>query len=169
MDGAPTATASPAVPTERLIGEARDYAELLDALRKRLRQLGTSMERIDDLAGLPSRYVSKLFAPMELKSLSKVSMGPVLGALGLKLLVIEDAEAFARVKHRLVRKKYAGGGMLAAEKNIWRRTPALARKIRHLQILKQSPRRRREIALNAAKVRWGSERQSTGQVMALGS
>jgi hypothetical protein len=154
LTDAATSTASPTTPTERLLGEVHDYAELLDALRKRLSELGTSMERVDDVAGLPSRYTSKLFAPVQIKSLGRVSMGPLLGALGLKLLVIEDPAAFARVKHRLVRKKYAGGGMLAVEKNIWRRTPALARKIRHLQVLKQTPRRRREIACNAARRRW---------------
>jgi hypothetical protein len=65
MDDIPTAA-----PTDLLLGEARDYDQLLDALRKRLHQLGTAMERVDDLAGLPSRYVNKIFAPMELGKLS---------------------------------------------------------------------------------------------------
>jgi len=141
--------------------EVHDYAELLEALRKRIVFLGTSMERLDDISGLPSRYVSKLFAPMELKSLGKVSLGPLLGALGLKLIVVEDPAAFAAVRRRLVRKKYTGGKILAAEKNIWRRKPALARKIRHLQLLKQSPRKRREIATKAIATRWGCHAADT--------
>jgi hypothetical protein len=37
-------TASRTAPaTAQMIGEARDYAELLQALRKRIRDLGTSM------------------------------------------------------------------------------------------------------------------------------
>jgi len=41
------------------------------------------MECVDDVAGLPSRCVSKLFAPIPLKSVGRISLGLLLTTLGL--------------------------------------------------------------------------------------
>jgi hypothetical protein len=155
---APTDTA--AAPTAAsIIGEARTYDELIWLFRKRCDQLGASMERLDDVAGLPQRYISKLLAPAPIKGIGRVSLGPMLGALGLVLVVNEDAQALAKIKHRLVPSAHAGTTMLAQRKDkrflIFRGNPDLARLIRKRQVLKQSPRKRREIARNAALIRWG--------------
>jgi hypothetical protein len=159
MDFDPTAAAaSPAA--GRVIGEAKNYDELIQLFRKRCAELGTSMERLDDVAGLPQRYISKLLAPLPVKGIGRVSLGPLLGCLGLSLTVNEDAQALAKVKRRLVQASNAGTSMLAQKNRskrflIFRGNPDLARLIRKRQVLKQSPRKRREIARNAASVRWG--------------
>jgi hypothetical protein len=60
---------------------------------------------VDEVAGLPQRYTAKLLAPKGLKSLGRISMGPILGALGLKLAVLPDDEALARIRHRLPKSR----------------------------------------------------------------
>lgn len=78
-----------------------DYAGLVTALRQRIVELGTGMESVDAVAGLPARYTSKLLSRNYRSSLGQVSLGPILGALGLKLALLHDDEALARVRHRL--------------------------------------------------------------------
>ena len=102
---------------DRVIGIARSHDELLGAIKVRVAELDVSYETIDQVGGLPERYVNKLFAPVPLKGLGRVSMGLLLGALGLKLLVVEDAEAYARVRDRLVKRAIANGGMPTSKRH----------------------------------------------------
>jgi hypothetical protein len=78
-----------------------DYLGLVTALRRRIVELGTGMESVDAVAGLPARYTSKLLSRNYKTSLGQTSMGPILGALGLKLAVLPDDEALAKVIDRL--------------------------------------------------------------------
>jgi hypothetical protein len=78
-----------------------DYRGLVTALRRRIVELGTGMESVDAVAGLPARYTSKLLSRNNKTSLGQTSMGPILGALGLKLAVLPDDEALAKVIDRL--------------------------------------------------------------------
>ena len=57
-----------------------DYRGLVTALRRRIVELGTSMESVDEVAGLPARYTSKLLSRNNKTSLGQTSMGPILGA-----------------------------------------------------------------------------------------
>jgi hypothetical protein len=78
-----------------------DYLGLVTALRRRIVELGTGMESVDAVAGLPARYTSKLLSRNYKTSLGQTSLGPILGALGLKLAVLPDDEALAKVIDRL--------------------------------------------------------------------
>ena len=55
------------------------------------------------MAGLTSGYVGKVIGINGKRSLGRVSLGVLLSALGLKLLVVEDPEGLARIRPRLVR------------------------------------------------------------------
>jgi hypothetical protein len=93
----------------RVIGEvngANGYSGLVAVLRSWVCQLDTSYEAIDEVAGWQGRYVSKLLAPSALKALGRTSMGAVLGALGLKLIVAVDESALAKVRHRLSQSRW---------------------------------------------------------------
>jgi hypothetical protein len=76
-----------------VLATARSYGELIAALRARADELEVSRETIDEVAGLPARYSTKLLGPGALKNLGPMSMGAMLGVLGLKLLVAIDPEA----------------------------------------------------------------------------
>jgi hypothetical protein len=76
---------------------ASGYDELQAALRDRAEQLGTTRLAIDEVAGLPMRYAGKVLAPEQVKTLlGAKTLGPILQALGLRLVVEHDPEAFAR-------------------------------------------------------------------------
>jgi hypothetical protein len=87
-----------------------DYSGLVTALRQRIVELGTHMEAVDEVAGLPVRYTSKLMSANNQTSLGRVSLGPLLGALALKLAVVPDQDALARVRHRLLARDACGRG-----------------------------------------------------------
>ena len=53
------------------------------------------------VAGLPTRYSSKVLGLQPTRRFGQISFEALLGALGLMLIVIEDAEALARVQRRL--------------------------------------------------------------------
>lgn len=66
-----------------------------------MRALSVTFEVLDEVAGLPPRYAQKILGAKPVKGFGPISLGCILGALGLRLSVIPDAEALARVEHRL--------------------------------------------------------------------
>jgi hypothetical protein len=84
------------------------YDELITALRRRAIALSTRLEAIDDVAGLPTRYTTKLLG--KTKVLGPMSFGAMLGALALKLAVMPDDDALARIRHRLPARDPCGRG-----------------------------------------------------------
>jgi hypothetical protein len=52
-----------------------------------------------------SRYTAKLFAPHPIKGFGPISLGAIIGALAVKLIVAEDEEQLQRVRSRLVKRK----------------------------------------------------------------
>jgi hypothetical protein len=59
----------------------RSYYDLIDALRKRVLDLGTDYEEVDRVAGYTDTYTSKLLAPRPSRNFGEVSLGSMLGAL----------------------------------------------------------------------------------------
>jgi hypothetical protein len=144
-----------------VLAEATNYDELVAAFRSRIAALGTTMETLDEVAGLPLRYSSKLLAPFPIKGFGRISLGPILGALGVKICLVEDAEMLARIKHRLVPRKNTGTRVQAQRSRrylVFKGNPELARMFRLRQVLQQTPRQRRRIARIAAAARWARAR-----------
>ena len=79
----------------------RTTDDLREVFRRRVAELNISLETLDALAGLPTRYSSKVLSLQPTRSFGQISFEALLGALGLALIVIEDAEALARVQRRL--------------------------------------------------------------------
>jgi hypothetical protein len=80
-----------------------DYRTLIDTLRARAGELDISRAELDRLAGLPAGYSGKLLGRVEncVKPKNKKRAWPIgleamLGALGLRIVVIEDEAATAR-------------------------------------------------------------------------
>jgi hypothetical protein len=106
------------------------YDELITALRQRAIALNTPLEAIDDVAGLPTRYATKLLGKTSV--LGPMSFGALLGALALKLAVMPDDDALARIRHRLpARDAYGRGPQLLAGPGVGRRK-ARTRRAREL-------------------------------------
>jgi hypothetical protein len=144
--------------------EVRDYAQLIRAIRSWIAELGTAGETIDDVAGLPLRYTMKLLAPVPVKGIGRTSLGPLLGALGLKLVVAVDHEQLERIRHRLIGRHHASIALLPVGKARQRafiiNSTEVAILYNERRTLKLSPTRRSSIARIAAKARWAKVRQS---------
>ena len=155
----------------RQIATIRDYADLLEALRGRAEELKLSRQTIDEISGLPDGYAGKLFAPVPIKGLGPVSLGPILGALGLFLVVFEDVEALRRFAARRTQKFGGPGGRPAGQAMLAKRRPSgwallplvtdseFQKIMRCRQLATQGHEQRKRIARKAAKARWKSARR----------
>jgi hypothetical protein len=86
----------------RVLAEFSTYPEMLAAFRARAneRKIARSSEDTAFVAGLTSGYLAKLLAPKPVRRIGMESLGPVLGVLGVKLVMVEDEQAIARLDAR---------------------------------------------------------------------
>jgi hypothetical protein len=88
------------------LARIENYVDLVHALRARAAALNLSLEALDTLSGLADHYTSKVLTPhpqLSMRTLGKLSLGCVLGALGTELLLIENPAAMVRLSDRLAR------------------------------------------------------------------
>lgn len=154
--------------TERRLAEVRDYDGLHRALRQRADELRVSRQDLDEVAGLQSGYAGKLLAPVPIKAIGRATLGPMLGALGLKLLLVEDAEALARIRGRIgarAKAKANAGASMPAHKRkrrrgkTWRGNRGWGQMMRARQLVLSSEGERRKRARTAARARWAKSRR----------
>lgn len=131
----------------------RTYSDLQMALRARVSALGASLSTINDVAGLTGNYFHKLISPKPLRLLGPMSFGAVLGSLGLKILLVEDAEQMARIAHRLTprAKRMARPGGVTRCNGTHARKPNLVSRRFLRKIAVQGGRRRAEINASRKK------------------
>jgi len=91
----------------RIIGEFADYPGMLEALRSRVEELQIQGERFDSFAGLPDGYLSKLIGVRPVRRIGMTSLGPLLDALGIYCVVVEDPIATQRLKNRIIPRNNA--------------------------------------------------------------
>jgi len=91
----------------RIIGEFADYPGMLEALRSRVEELQIQGERFDSFAGLPDGYLSKLIGVRPVRRIGMTSLGPLLDALGIYCVVVEDPIATQRLKNRVIPRNNA--------------------------------------------------------------
>jgi hypothetical protein len=84
----------------RVLAEFSDYPGFLDAQRRRASELRITLSAEENAAisGLPARYLPKLIGVKPVKRIGPRSFGPILGLLGTKLVMVEDADALARLR-----------------------------------------------------------------------
>jgi hypothetical protein len=149
----------------RIIGSGHSYDEFVAVLRMRAHELGMAHEHLDHAAPFQTGYAGKIFAGVPMKSLGRFTFGPMLRALGLKFVLVEDADAIKRITYGAKKRNDAGESMPAKKKPRNRRS----KNNRHLRgisewgklfnakrSLKLSPMQRIAIARRAAIVRWAT-------------
>jgi len=168
-----------------ILGEARSYEDIRQALILRADELNISRETLDDASGLPDGFSSKVLSPEGQKSLGPATLGPMLGGLAVKLLIVPDEEQLTRLKkwlanqrdrtkmtlclppiagkhrpkwlfHPRKAKRMAKKRVQSAGKNGWSRLSKRGAKARARAL---SPERRREIARSGAAARWKNRRE----------
>jgi hypothetical protein len=80
----------------------RSSDDLRELFRRRVAELGISLDTLDEIAGLPTRYSAKLLSLDPTRQFGAISFSALLGALALQLVAMEDAETLARIQRRLV-------------------------------------------------------------------
>lgn len=141
----------------RQLAVVREYGELIDALRARAEELNISRETLDAITGLQAGYCSKLLAPVPIRNLGPVSLGPVIQALGLAIRIIEDPEAEARFSaqraERARESLSVGKHEISTIQITHRKLRILARRGGKKRAQKLTPFRRRQIAKMGAKAK----------------
>jgi len=105
----PAAAIVPAVanPHPPVVGRAiASYEDVISVFRDRCDELEVSRNEIDHLSGLATGYASVLLSKSTTprKIFGPLSLGRILDALGLRLLVIENSELTARTLRRRTRR-----------------------------------------------------------------
>lgn len=147
----------------RQLATVNEYTELMAALRARATELNVSRETLDAVSGLQAGYCAKLLAPVPIRAIGPSSLGPLLQALGLALIVVEDLSNFQKIEGRMrkrLRKEADADAAMPTPKRkrrrgIWRGNSDWGRVMRARATLKMSPTQIRRQAKRAANARWG--------------
>ena len=159
----PSATPSEAITQFRPIALARDFEGLRQAFRARCDELRVARVTVDEIGGLSEGQCSKLLALVRDQEMGPISFPAMLGALGLAVLVVEDAEAMARIRHRLKPRdeRYAANASVRRASDKKRGKARVAKGDREWGRIMNarrsatlSDRRRKQIARAAARARW---------------
>jgi hypothetical protein len=171
----------------RVVATAGNYLELIAGLRARVAELGISYSTVDQIAGWTDTYATKLLAEEPGRNLGPMSLDALVGALGLKIVLVEDLERLEKArrhrdfvprKHRPRRPRAVGeqayvahritrsfllqiaskGGVATREKLSDRRREQIARNAARARAAKLSPEQRSALAKKASHARWKKSR-----------
>jgi hypothetical protein len=81
------------------------YAELMQVIRARIRELQITHETVDAVSGLQSGYAGKLLCDPPMKRIGRVTWDVIFDTLGLKIVVAENRAQTAKLRPRLVKRK----------------------------------------------------------------
>ena len=76
------------------------HEALLDALRRRVAELGLTLETVENIAGLPVGYASKVLSDPPQKRMNAFTWFLVAQALGLRMVLEEDLELAEQMRGR---------------------------------------------------------------------
>ena len=89
------------------IAEVCSMDGLIKAFRARAAQLNVSYETIDHVCGFATRYTSKLLSLDAHRHVGPMSFDALVAGLGVRLVMVEDPEALAKVRSRLIERDTA--------------------------------------------------------------
>lgn len=148
-------------PLRIIAGPIADESDLVNALRARIEEANVSRSEIDQECDLPDGYTSKRLAWPQIKYYGKEAFWNTAERLGLAVILVEDPNATKRYAARMKRRSRPQA--LIGEAH-WRhaRTRSIMLEIARKNgeigaqryMIKVSKRRRKEIARNAAVIRW---------------
>jgi hypothetical protein len=83
----------------------RTAADIVEAYRRRIAELGIAHSTVDAISGLPDGYTSKLLAPVPMKTMSRAAIELLNGALAIGFVVAVDDVQAKRVQGRWTQRK----------------------------------------------------------------
>ena len=153
-----------------IIGEATNHNELIEALRARKEALGLSNAWIEHVIQLSDGHCDKILGPARERGLSQLTSDGLLSALAIKLIIVEDEAAAARMRpmwegrdQRQVRPPYR-----IARATLRYATPHVVRELGRRGGLKTwrkiDPRLRSRLMSELANLRWRAQRSASAPV-----
>jgi hypothetical protein len=150
----------------RQIAIVSDYLGLIAALRARADELRISRESLDHLTGLQSGYSGKLLAPVPIRMLGRISLGPMLAALGMSIVLVEDLSALRKIQSQLTKRLKprldASGAMPTGKskkrRGVFRGNSEWGKLMAARRVALQTDKERSDSARHAARIRWGRKR-----------
>jgi hypothetical protein len=138
----------------RQIAVIRSYDDLHRGLRDRSSELGMTRADLDAKAGLADGHAGKLLGQRQVKRFGNLTLGLVMGALKVALVMVEDSDIVAPpaehtdASHSM--RATPGSG------SRWRfpKGPDFARSMGARRVHKQTPEQRSAAARKAAQARW---------------
>jgi hypothetical protein len=150
-----------AQPQARELAHVTDYYSLISAFRARAAEMhiATGSDNVAHVAGIAHGYLGKLLAPRPVRRIGMQSLGPVLGVLGVKIIVVEDEDALRRFGSRLKRRN---DNLVRSAASEFRLTHRWLRKIASKggksRDAKLTPEQRSELARELNRIRWSKSR-----------
>jgi hypothetical protein len=141
------------------------YANLILAFRARAneRRIAITGEDVARVAGMANFYLAKVLSPSSnpAKRFGAASLGPILAVLGLKLLLVEDAQA-VKIYGTRIPPRASSFAHSTAFTQI--RSRQFMRKIgkKGAQVRWDNKRKRHAAASKAARIRWATGGKANG-------
>jgi hypothetical protein len=153
------------IPPEAIVGEFADVDALIERLRERAGELGLTYRVIDELAGFGEAYTGKLLGAVRAKAMTISSMLALAGVLGVKAVLMVDAEMTARMRPRWESrdgaKVHARRQPRLGTTTLKRILPAAAsemgRRGGKSRMSALTHEQRRELGQRGARTRWGRD------------
>jgi hypothetical protein len=164
-----TCSADSASPSPEVLAVVYDYGHLIAAFRDRANELkiARSHENTSTVFGFTSGYFQKLLAPKPPRRIGLETLGPMLGVLGAKLLLVVDDVALARLAAigakrpdmKLVERNsnLVHDGVIQSTRRFLKRIAASGGNARASKL---AAYQRQAIARKGGKARWASQRFS---------
>ena len=141
--------------SDATLATVRDYDQLQQAMRARADDLNINRETIDELAYLPRGYAGKVLCKNPCRRIGANLIGDFLRTLGLKLLVVEDAEGLARTMSNSVQRDVSvAKWTVCIRSQKGKFTSRRASRIRKKTLAAMSPKERQRMMLRATRGRW---------------
>jgi hypothetical protein len=135
------------------LGVCRNSDDLRAILRARFTELGISFETVDHIAGLPTRYTSKVIGIQPTRNFGQISLDSLLGAAGIMLIAVPDDAALDRVRARLQPFERVDTSAAPRRRIIIKLTPQFMREIGALGGRKSAENRRARASISETKRR----------------
>ena len=138
----------------RTLAVVREYDELIAAVRARMEELEMTFDILDHRSGVQVGYSAKVLGPTPSKRFGPVSLGCILGALRMKMVLVDDPAAVQN--HRRKHEKRRMAAIVRPMVRIpWLLTSDRARELNEIRWRKVPAEERRRIAIEMNRVRWG--------------
>lgn len=142
-----------------------DYEALHEGFIDRIEDLDVTRLSIDKAGKFTPGHSSKLLCNPPIKLLGKESLGKMLKATGMALVLVIDDERFAPVKVKLEKRKRPSvhpKGSIVRPTWLFTRSKSLKMQVLRNQAL--SPRQRKMIAKRAARARWRKPKSAAPEI-----